>query len=80
VTGGEIIYSFLTGSGTVGKDLTLVRDLGNSILGGGNSLTAPTTVNNIYPDGPDTITITARNIGGAQATINARISWTEAQA
>jgi len=80
VTGGETIYSFLTGSGTVTKELTLVRDLGNSILGGGNSLTAPTTVNNIYPDGPDTITITARNIGAAAATINARISWSEAQA
>jgi len=40
VTGGETIYSFLTGSGTVTKELTLVRDLGNSILGGGNSLTA----------------------------------------
>jgi len=80
VTGGESIYSFLVGSGTVGKELTLVRDLGNSILGGGNSLTAPTTTNNIYPDGPDLITITARNVGVAATTVSARISWTEAQA
>lgn len=80
VTGGESIYSFLAGTGTVGKELALVRDLGNSILGGGNSLTAPTTVNNVYPDGPDLIVITARNVGAAATTVSARISWTEAQA
>lgn len=80
ITGGEVIYSFLAGTGTVGKELNLVRDLGNSILGGGNSLTAPTTVNNVYPDGPDLITIMARNVGAATTTVSARISWTEAQA
>ena len=80
VTGGETIYSFFVNNGVIGKELNLVRDLGNSILGGGNSLTAPTTVNNIYPDGPDLVIITANNVGAAATTINARISWTEAQA
>ena len=80
VTGGESIYSFFTTNGIIARELALVRDLGNSILGGGNSLTAPTTVNNIYPDGPDLIVITARNVGAAATTISARISWTEAQA
>ena len=79
ITGGESIYSFFVTSGTTTKELTLVRDLGNSILGGGNSLTAPTTVNNIYPDGPDLVIVTARNVG-ITTTINARLSWTEAQA
>ena len=80
ITGGESIYSFFVTSGTTTKELALVRDLGNSILGGGNTLTAPTTVNNIYPDGPDLIIVSARNVGAAATTINARLSWTEAQA
>ncbi len=80
VTGGESIYSFFTTNGVNTQELNLVRDLGNSILGGGTVLTAPTTVNNIYPDGPDLVIVTARNVGAATATINARLSWTEAQA
>jgi hypothetical protein len=80
VTGGESIYSFFTTNGVVTKELGLVRDLGNSILGGGTALTAPTTVNNIYPDGPDLVIVTARNVGTAATTINARLSWSEAQA
>jgi hypothetical protein len=79
ITGGETIYSFFVTSGTSTKELALVRDLGNSILGGGNTLTAPTTVNNIYPDGPDLVTVVARNVG-ITTTINARLSWSEAQA
>ena len=83
VTGGETIFSFFVSSaGSVTtQDLNLVRDLGNSILGGGTSLTAPTTVAGVYPDGPDLITITATNVtANATNSINARISWTEAQA
>lgn len=80
ITGGETIYSFFVNNGVIVKDLDLVRDLGNSILGGGTSLTAPTTVNNIYPDGPDLVTVTATNLGASAATVNARLSWTEAQA
>jgi len=80
ITGGETIYSFFVTSGTETKELNLVRDLGNSILGGGNSLTAPTTVNNVYPDGPDLVIVAARNVGAGASTINARLSWSEAQA
>jgi hypothetical protein len=80
ITGGETIYSFFVTTGTTTKELTLVRDLGNSILGGGTALTAPTTVNNIYPDGPDLVIVAARNVGAAATTINARLSWSEAQA
>jgi hypothetical protein len=80
ITGGESIYGFFTNSAAAtSQDLSLVRDIGTSILGGGTSLSVPTTVNNIYPDGPDIITVvaTALTNGG---NINARISWTEAQA
>ena len=80
VTGGETVYSFFVTTGVFTKELTLVRDLGNSILGGGNTLNVPTTVNNMYPDGPDMVTIVATNLGNSAATLNGRISWSEAQA
>jgi len=83
VLGGEQIYGFFP-NGAVGgvtfEDLSAVRDLGNSILGGGNTLQVPNTPNNKYPDGPDVITICVTNLGSATNGINARISWTEAQA
>ena len=58
-----------------------MRDLGNSILGGGTNLTVPTTSANLFPDGPDIVTIRATNVSAvATNSIQARISWTEAQA
>jgi hypothetical protein len=82
ISGGENIFGFYTNTpGVTSQDLTTVRDIGNSILGGGNTLTAPTTNANVYPDGPDVITICATNITAVTTnSINARISWTEAQA
>lgn len=82
VTGGETIFSFFIYTPNVTQqDLTLVRDLGTSIIGGGVSNTAPTTNAGLYPDGPDVLTVKVTNVS-AQATnsIQARISWTEAQA
>ncbi len=83
VDGGEVIYGFFTNSSggttnltTTQVELNLVRDLGNSILGGGTL--DPTR--NFYPDGPDIITVCARNVGTAAASIYSRLSWTEAQA
>jgi hypothetical protein len=81
ITGGESMYSFFTTlNAATSQDISRVRDIGNSIIGGGTSLTAPTTVANIYPDGPDIITVCATPIGTSTNSINARISWTEAQA
>jgi hypothetical protein len=90
VTGGESVLSFYTdntGGTNFSKseeDLILVRDIGNSILGGGtdnllNSNSA-TPYKNIYPDGPDVIVIVARNIDSASKAIQCRVSWSEAQA
>jgi hypothetical protein len=77
---GEQIFGFFSNSaGVTTQDLSAVRDLGNSILGGGTSLSIPTTRLNRYPDGPDIITLCAQPLG-ATNTINARITWTEAQA
>jgi hypothetical protein len=90
IAGGESVFSFFTNTGSTStvtqQDLSLVRDLGTNILGGGvvssnvPVLTAPTTANGKYPDGPDVITICATAIGSATNTIVPRISWTEAQA
>jgi hypothetical protein len=83
ITGGEIIFGFFlntagaAGFTTTQQDLSLVRDMGTSILSGGNSNLSNV---NIYPDGPDMITVVAINIGPVVANINSRMSWTEAQA
>ena len=76
VTGGEVTFAeFSVGTSTV--DLTNIRDLGNSILGGGGS-TANTQV---YPDGPDVIVLTVTNIAATGTiSVSGRVSWTEAQA
>ena len=76
VTGGEVTAGFFVGSGANSIDLSQVRDLGNSILGGGG-----TTANTqIYPDGPDTLTIVVTNLTAQSCSVFGRLSWTEAQA
>jgi hypothetical protein len=86
IRGGETIYGFYavnsSGAGnieTVQQDLNIVRDLGTSILGGGLLNTAG-GVSGVFPDGPDIVSISARNIGLSAANIQARLCWTEAQA
>lgn len=88
VSGGESLFSFYTNTGSgftvTAASLEKARDLGNSILGGGTGTAAsPSTANantSIFPDGPDMITIVARNIDTANRDIVARVSWKEAQA
>jgi hypothetical protein len=82
ISGGENVFGFYAGPGVHDEDLYLVRDLGNSILGGGDTLTVPgASGNNRYPDGPDILTVCATNVTAvATNSINARISWSEAQA
>ena len=76
VTGGEVTAGFFVGSGANSIDLSQVRDLGNSILGGGGA----TANTQIYPDGPDTLTIVVTNLAAASCNVFGRLSWTEAQA
>jgi hypothetical protein len=82
VTGGETILSFFVYTpSVVQQDLNLVRDLGNSVLGGGTNNVVPTSALNLYPDGPDVVTIRVTNVSSVTtSTIAARLSWTEAQA
>jgi hypothetical protein len=75
VSGGEVTGGYFVNS-TQSIDLTTVRDLGNSILGGGG---ANANVN-IFPDGPDVLTIVVTNRAGSSADVVGRLSWTEAQA
>ena len=84
LSGGENIFGFYAvnsaGAGNqsvISQDLTKLRDLGNSILGGGFGNTPGV---NTYPDGPDVLTVVAQNIGSSTAAISTRLSWTEAQA
>jgi hypothetical protein len=76
VSGGEVTGGFFVGTGANSIDLGAVRDLGNSVLGGGGT----TTTAGIYPDGPDVVHVLVRNLGAASVTVFARLSWTEAQA
>ena len=75
VNGGETTAGFFV-DGTGTSDLALVRDLGNSILGGGGL----TSDSQIYPDGPDILTFTAQNVGLNTVNVFGRLGWTEAQA
>ena len=81
ISGGESMFTyFTTPSAASSQDLSQLRDIGNSILGGGTVLTCPTTTANLYPDGPDVLTICATAITSATNSINVRMNWTEAQA
>jgi hypothetical protein len=76
VNGGEITGGFFVSS-TNSVDLSLVRDLGNSVLGGGGT----TAASGVYPDGPDVLTIVVQNLSTqSAASVVGRLSWTEAQA
>jgi hypothetical protein len=77
VAGGETTAGFFVGTGANSVDLTQVRDLGNSILGGGGA----NANTNVYPDGPDVLTIQVTNLSATTAAVVfGRLSWTEAQA
>jgi hypothetical protein len=86
--GGEVIYGFYAG-GSDGNaipesySLAEVKEISNSILGGGTNdyeNTQPPNPSGIFPDGPEVVGIRVTNIGSSAAKIDARISWKEAQA
>jgi len=75
IQGGEVTGGFFANStGTI--DFSQVRDLGNAVLGGGSGYSNT----QVYPDGPDTLTIVVTNVGTTPQSVLGRISWTEAQA
>jgi hypothetical protein len=84
VVGGEsVAAAYCQANGVTTLDLGNVRDLGNSILGGGVTNTVPnvTTGNaGFYPDGPDILYVVAQAVSATGGTILCRLSWKEAQA
>ena len=80
IYGGESIFTFFVPPNSVDtQDLTKLRDIGNSIIGGGTNNGVSNTSNQIYPDGPDTLTLCITPVSAA-SNVAARISWSEAQA
>lgn len=78
---GETIYSFYNSAASDVYDVSSVRDLGNSILGGGLVNTVASAAANLYPDGPDVVLVKATNISAVTTnSIVARLAWSEAQA
>ena len=75
VTGGENCAGFFVPAGVLSLDLSSVRDLGNSILGGGGANAS----SQFYPDGPDVMHVVVSTLG-TNANVRVRLSWTEAQA
>jgi hypothetical protein len=81
LVGGEsVAAAFTNTNGETTLDLSQVRDLGNSILGGGTSNTMPTSYAGTYPDGPDILYVCVTPLTATAITVNARLSWKEAQA
>jgi hypothetical protein len=82
MSGGESVAAFYTNtSGQTVLDLGQVRDLGNSILGGGTTSSISTNYAGVYPDGPDVMYVCATNVVvSATPSVYARLSWKEAQA
>jgi hypothetical protein len=81
VTGGESVFAGYTNpTGVTTLNLDSVRDLGNSILGGGTTNVVPATQSNFYPDGPDILYVVAIPLSATSSTIVARLGWKEAQA
>jgi hypothetical protein len=80
LVGGEsVAAAFTNTNGQTTLDLSQVRDLGNSIIGGGINNTVPTSFAGQYPDGPDVLYVCVTPLVSA-CDVYARLSWKEAQA
>ena len=85
--GGEVIFGFYADTGVAAYNLSQVKELSNSILGGGSDQyesSSPPNPSGIFPDGPEVLAIQITNIAGGRGSnrraADVRISWTEAQA
>ena len=67
---GEILFRYLSSSGTTVYDLSAIKEVQNSVIGG----------NNTYPDGPEVIVFYVTNNNSQSASVDIVLRWTEAQA
>jgi len=71
ISGGVQVYNFQAEAGsTTTLTLDALFELSNSILGG----------DNIFPDGPDILTVAVSRLTGENTRTSAKLSWSEAQA
>jgi len=71
ISGGIQIYNFQAEpNSTNNLSLDALFELSNSILGG----------DNIFPDGPDILTVAVSRLSGNETRSSAKLSWSEAQA
>jgi hypothetical protein len=71
ISGGVQIYNFQAeANSTTNLELDALFELSNSILGG----------DNIFPDGPDILTVAVSRLTGNNTRTSAKLSWSEAQA
>jgi len=71
ISGGVQVYNFPAEGGTsTTLDIDELFELSNSILGG----------DNIFPDGPDILTVCVSRLTGNPTRTSAKLTWTEAQA
>ena len=71
ISGGVQVYNFQAqGGSTTTVDIDELFELSNSILGG----------DNIFPDGPDILTVCVSRLTGEPTRTSAKLTWTEAQA
>jgi hypothetical protein len=68
--GGELLFKFITSESSKIFDISSIKELQNSILGG----------NGLYPNGPEMIAFTITNKSGDDTVVDIVISWKEAQA
>ena len=87
LNGGEVIFGFYADNGISKYDLNVVKEISNSILGGGSDnyeSTSSPDPTGFFPDGPEILAIRATNITGGRGNnaiiADAKLSWTEAQA
>ena len=71
ISGGVQVYNFQAeGGSTTTLSIETLFELSNSILGG----------DNIFPDGPDILTVCVSRLTGDPTRTSAKLTWTEAQA
>jgi hypothetical protein len=68
--GGELLFKFITANETELFDISQVKELQNSILGG----------NGLYPNGPELVSFVVTNKSANDTTLDIVLSWKEAQA
>jgi len=90
--GGEVVYAFYAGAGGFGAGastvpLNDVKEISNSVLGGGGSnlvVASGANPTGIFPDGPEVLAVRVTNIAGGfgigTRSADFKFSWTEAQA